>query len=274
MGLLQGKKALIMGVANKRSIAWGIASAFQREGCELAFTYAIERLKDNVTELVATIPSAAGPAPASGGPPNGVPVFPCDVSKQDEIDQTYAKLGEVWGKLDVLVHCIGFAPIEELKGRFVDVTREGMKTALDISAYSLIAITKPALPLFEKAGGGSVMSLSYDAVNKVVPGYNAMAVAKAALETETRYLAADLGPQNIRVNCISAGALKTIASSAVKGISSLREQVALKAPLRRSITQEEVGDVALFLASDLSRCITGATLFADNGFNLLGASWV
>src|ERR1700678_1716640 len=163
MGLLDGKKALIMGVANKRSIAWGIASAFHREGCELAFTYAIERLKSNVVELVATLPD-----------PAKVPVFPCDVGKQEEIDQTYASLTETWGKLDILVHCIGFAPIEELKGRFIDVSREGMKTAVEISAYSLIAITKPALPLFEKAGGGSVLSLSYDAVNKVVPGYNAM----------------------------------------------------------------------------------------------------
>jgi enoyl-[acyl-carrier protein] reductase I len=261
VGLLEGKKALIMGVANKRSIAWGIAQAFQREGCELAFTYAIERLKDNVTELVATLPN-----------PASVPVYPCDVGKQAEIDATYAGLAERWGKLDVLVHCIGFAPIEELKGRFIDVTRDGLKLAVEISAYSLIAITKPALPLFEKAGGGSVMSLSYDAVNKVVPAYNAMAVAKAALETETRYLAADLGPQGIRVNCISAGPLKTIASSAVKGISALRDMVEQKAPLRRNITQEDVGDVALFLASPLSRCITGATLYADNGFNILGGS--
>jgi enoyl-[acyl-carrier protein] reductase I len=260
LGLLEGKKALIMGVANKRSIAWGIAQAFAREGCELAFTYAIERLKDNVTELVATLPNAAS-----------VPVYPCDVGKQDEIDATYAGLTERWGKLHILVHCIGFAPIEELKGRFVDVSRDGLKIAVEISAFSLIAITKPALPLFEKAGGGSIMSLSYDAVNRVVPKYNAMAIAKAALETETRYLAADLGPMNVRVNCISAGPLKTIAASAV-GVSALRDVVEQKAPLRRNITQEEVGDVALFLASPLSRCVTGATIFADNGFNILGLS--
>jgi enoyl-[acyl-carrier protein] reductase I len=260
MGLLEGKKALIMGVANKRSIAWGIAQAFSREGCELAFTYAIERLKDNVTELVATLPNASA-----------VPVYPCDVGKQSEIDATYAGITASWGRLDVLVHCIGFAPVEELKGRFVDVTREGLKLAVEISAYSLIAVTRPALPLFEKAGGGSVMSLSYDAVRKVVPSYNAMAVAKAALETETRYLAADLGPAGIRVNCISAGPLKTIASSAVKGISALRDTVEQKSPLRKNITQEDVGDVAVFLASPLSRCITGAVIYADNGFNILGA---
>lgn len=261
MGLLAGRKALITGVANKRSIAWGIASSFAREGCELAFTYAIDRLKDNVTELVATLPD-----------PSRIPVYPCDVTKQIEIDALYRHLNERWGKLDVLVHCIAFAPIDELKGRFVDMTREGVLLAVEISAYSLVAITRPALPLFEKAGGGSVMSLSYDAVDKVLPNYNAMAVAKAALETETRYLAADLGPSNVRVNCISAGPLKTIASSAVKGITALRDSVEEKAPLRRNISQEDVGDVAVFLASPLSRCITGATLYADNGFNIVGAS--
>jgi enoyl-[acyl-carrier protein] reductase I len=148
------------------------------------------------------------------------------------------------------------------------MTRDGVKMAVEISAYSLVAITKPALPLFEKAGGGSVMSLSYDAVNKVVPKYNAMAVAKAALETETRYLAADLGPAGVRVNCISAGPLKTLAASAV-GVSALRDVVEAKSPMRRNVTQEEVGDVALFLASPLSRCVTGALIYADNGFNVL-----
>jgi enoyl-[acyl-carrier protein] reductase I len=263
VGLLDGKKALIMGVANKRSIAWGIAQAFHREGAELAFTYAIERLKDNVVELVATLPN-----------PASVPVLPCDVGKQEEIDKTYAAITDKWGKLDILVHCIAFAPIAELKGRFVEMTRDGVKLAVEISAYSLVAITRGALPLFEKAGGGSVMSLSYDSVNKVVPSYNAMAVAKAGLETSTRYLAADLGPQGVRVNCISAGPLKTIASSAVKGISALRDVVEQKSPMRRNITQEEVGDVAVFLASPLSRCVTGATIYADNGFNILSASAV
>jgi enoyl-[acyl-carrier protein] reductase I len=261
VGLLDGKKALIMGVANKRSIAWGIAQAFAREGCELAFTYAIERLKESVVELVQTLPDAAR-----------IPVLPCDVSKQEEINALFAAMTERWGKLDVLVHCMAFAPLEELKGRFTDMTRDGLKMAIDISAYSLVAIAKPAMPLFEKAGGGSIMSLTYDAVNKVVPSYNAMAIAKAALETETRYLAADLGPQNIRVNCISSGPLKTLAASAVKGISALRDSVEQRAPLRRNVTQEEVGDVAVFLASPLSRCVTGATIFADSGFNILGHS--
>jgi enoyl-[acyl-carrier protein] reductase I len=263
VGLLAGKKALIMGVANKRSIAWGIANAFQREGAELAFTYATDRLKENVVELVNTLPDH-----------EKMPVIPCDVSKQPEIDACYAQIAERWGKLDVLVHCIAYAPIEELKGRFIEMTRDGLKTAIEISAYSLVAITKPAIPLFEKAGGGSVMSLTYDAVTKVVPNYNAMAIAKAALEAETRYLAADLGPQNIRVNCISSGPLKTLAASAVKGISNLQKAVEAKAPLRRNVTQEEVGDVGVFLASNLSRCVTGATIYADSGFNLLGASAV
>jgi len=261
VGLLTGKKALIMGVANKRSIAWGIATAFHREGCELAFTYAIDRLKENVVELVNTLPEH-----------EKIPVLPCDVSKQTEIDALYAQMGERWGKLDVLVHCIAFAPVEELRGRFIEMTREGLKTAIEISSYSLIALAKPALPLFAKAGGGSIISLTYDAVNKVVSSYNAMAVAKAALETATRYLAADLGPSNVRVNAISSGPLKTLAASAVSGISALRDAVEEKAPLRRNVTQEEVGDVAVFLASPLSRCVTGATVFADCGFNILGAS--
>jgi enoyl-[acyl-carrier protein] reductase I len=259
MGLLDGKKALVMGVANKRSIAWGIATAFQREGAELAFNYAIERLKSNVDELVATLPDHAN-----------IPVMPCDVTKQDEIDALFAELEKRWGRLDILVHCIAFAPLEELKGRFSAVSRSGMLSAIDISAYSLIALARGATPLFEKAGGGSVMSLTFNAAERVVPSYNAMAIAKAALEAETRYLAADLGEKNIRVNTISAGPLKTLAASAVKGISAARELWEAKAPLRRNVTQDEIGNVAVFLASEWSRSITGATVFADNGMNIMG----
>jgi enoyl-[acyl-carrier protein] reductase I len=259
MALLDGKKALVMGVANKRSIAWGIATAFQREGAELAFNYAIERLKSNVDELVATLPDHAN-----------IPVMPCDVTKQDEIDALFAELETRWGRLDILVHCIAFAPLEELKGRFSAVSRNGMLSAIDISAYSLIALARGATPLFEKAGGGSVMSLTFNAAERVVPSYNAMAIAKAALEAETRYLAADLGEKNIRVNTISAGPLKTLAASAVKGISAARELWEAKAPLRRNVTQDEIGNVAVFLASDWSRSITGATIFADNGMNIMG----
>ena len=259
MGLLQGKKALILGVANKRSIAWGIATAFQREGAELAFSYAIDRLKENVDELVGSL---------SGH--ENMPVIRCDVTKQEEIDALYADLTKRWGTLDILVHSIAFAPIEELKGSFTNITRNGLLSAIDISAYSLVALTRGAVPMFEKAGGGSVMSLTFNAAERVVPSYNVMAIAKAALEAETRYLAADLGGKNIRVNTISAGPLKTLAASAVKGISSARELWEAKSPLRRNVTQEEIGNVAVFLASEWSRTITGATLFADNGMNIMG----
>ena len=259
MGLLQGKKALILGVANKRSIAWGIATAFQREGAELAFSYAIDRLKENVDELVGSLPAH-----------ENMPVIRCDVTKQEEIDALYADLTKRWGALDILVHSIAFAPIEELKGSFTNITRNGLLSAIDISAYSLVALTRGAVPMFEKAGGGSVMSLTFNAAERVVPSYNVMAIAKAALEAETRYLAADLGGKNIRVNTISAGPLKTLAASAVKGISSARELWEAKSPLRRNVTQEEIGNVAVFLASQWSRTITGATLFADNGMNIMG----
>lgn len=261
MGLLEGKRALVMGVGNKRSIAWGIATAFQREGARLAFTWPNERLKDNVLELVRTLPGH-----------EDMPVLPCDVAKQEEIDALFAELDGRWGGLDVLVHSIAFAAVEDLKGRFHEISREGLKTAIDVSAYSLVALCRGALPLFEKAGGGSVMSLTYNAVERVVPSYNSMAMAKAVLEAGTRYLAVDLGPSNVRVNTISAGPLKTLAGSAVKGISTARDLMESKAPLRRNITQEEVGEVAVFLASEMSRCVTGANIFADNGFNVLGVT--
>lgn len=261
-GLLEGKKALVMGVANKRSIAWGIASAFQREGAELAFSHPGDpRLLENVVELVRTLPD-----------PDRVPVIACDVSSDVQIAALFGELGERWGKLDVLVHSIAFAPIEELRGRFSEVTRKGMLSAIDVSGYSLLGIVRAAVPLFEKAGGGSVLSMTYNSVERVVPSYNAMAMAKAVLEAETRYLAVDLGPQNIRVNAISAGPMKTLAASAVKGISQARDLMEAKAPLRRNVTQEEIGNVAVFLASEWSRSITGATIFADNGFNVLGVT--
>jgi enoyl-[acyl-carrier protein] reductase I len=261
MGLLDGKRALVTGVANKRSIAWGIATALHREGADLAFNYAIDRLRDNVDELVSTL---AGH--------ERMPVMRCDVTKQEEIDATFAELEHRWGRLDVLVHCIAFAPVEELKGRFVGISRRGLLDAIDVSAYSLVSLTRSAVPLFEKAGGGSVMSLTFNAAERVVPSYNVMAMAKAVLEAETRYLAADLGEKNIRVNTISAGPLKTLAASAVKGISQARGLWEARSPLRRNITQEEVGNVAVFLASDWSRSITGATIFADNGMNILGTT--
>lgn len=261
MGLLDGKKAIVMGVGNQRSIAWGIATAFQREGAELAFNYATERLRENVEKLVVTLPGH-----------ERMPILPCDVTKQEEIDAFFAKIGEQWGKADILVHSMAFAAVEDLRGRFHEISRDGLKLAIDVSAFSLIAISKAVLPLFEKAGGGSVMSLTFNAVDRVVPSYNSMAMAKAVLEAATRYLAADLGPSNIRVNAISAGPLKTLAGSAVKGISAARDLMEVKSPLRRNITQDEVGNVAVFLGSELSRCVTGATIFADNGFNVLGVA--
>lgn len=259
MGLLEGKRALVMGIGNKRSIAWGITTAFQREGATLAFTYPNDRLMGNVEELVRSLPG--------GG---DMPVLPCDVGDQAQIDALFAALGERWESIDVLVHSIGYAAVEDLQGRFHEVSRDGLKLAIDVSAYSLIALTRGALPLLRRSAGGSVMSLTYNAVDRVVPSYNSMAMAKAVLEAATRYLAADLGPEGIRVNCISAGPLKTLAGSAVKGISSVRDLMEAASPLRRNITQEEVGEVAVFLASERSRAITGATIFADNGFNVIG----
>ena len=261
MGLLEGKRAVIVGVGNQRSIAWGIATCFQREGARLAFTYLNDRFKDNVTKLVETLPRH-----------EEIPVIACDAAKSEDVDRLMTDIDKRWNGLDVLVHSIAFAAIEDLKGRFHEISRDGLKTAIDISAYSLVALARAAMPLFEKAGGGSVMSLTYNAVDRVVPSYNSMAMAKAVLEAETRYLAADLGPHNVRVNAISAGPLKTLAGSAVRGISQARDLMEAKAPLRRNITQGEVGNVAVFLASDWSRAVTGATIFADNGFNILGVT--
>lgn len=255
--LLQGKKALIMGVANKRSIAWGIAAAFHREGAELAFTYQNERLKENLDELLDSI-----------GGRDQSPTFPGDVQADDQLTAIFEGLRERWGHLDALAHCIAFADREDLSRPFHEISRSGYAMALDISAYSLIAVARHAAPLM--SAGGSIFTLTYNAVERVVPGYNVMAVAKAALETGVRYLASELGPSQIRVNAISAGPLKTLAGSAVKGISKLRDLTEEVAPLRRNITIEDVGDVAVFLASDLSRSVTGNTIFVDSGFHLMG----
>lgn len=257
--LLKGKKALIMGVANQRSIAWGIAQAYHREGADLAFTYQNERLKENLDELLDTI-----------GGHNRFPTFPCDVQNDEQLRSVFGDLQERWGRLDVLAHCIAYALREDLSRPFHEISRDGYKLALDISAYSLIATARHAVPLMAGNGGGSIFTLTYNAVDRVVPGYNVMAVAKAALETGVRYLASELGPSQIRVNAISAGPLKTLAGSAVRGISKLRDLTEQVAPLRRNITQEDVGDVAVFLASDLSRAVTGNTIFVDSGFHLMG----
>jgi enoyl-[acyl-carrier protein] reductase I len=261
MGLLDGKRALIVGVGNQRSIAWGIATAFQREGARLAFTYLNDRFKDNVTKLVDTLPDHGS-----------IPVLLCDAAKPEDVASLIAEIDRRWQGLDILVHSIAFAPAEDLRGRFHEISRDGLLTAVDVSAFTLVSLSRAALPLFTKAGGGAVMTLTYNAVERVVPSYNSMAVAKAALETCVRYLAVDLGPSNVRVNAISAGPLKTLSASAVKGISTARDIMEAKAPLRRNISQEEVGNVAVFLASELSRCVTGETIFADNGINIVGVA--
>lgn len=261
MGLLEGKKALIVGVGNQRSIAWGIATAFQREGAKLAFTYLNDRFKDNVEKLVETLPDH-----------DQIPVLLCDAAKPEDIKSLIAEIDKRWGGLDILVHSIAYAPVEDLRGRFHEISRDGVLTAVDVSAYTLVSLSRAAMPLFEKSGGGAVMALTFNAVERVVPSYNSMAIAKAALETCVRYLAVDLGPSNVRVNTISAGPLRTLSASAVKGISQARDLMETKSPLRRNITQEEVGNVAVFLASDWSRAVTGETIYADNGLNIVGVT--
>jgi len=257
--LLKGKKALVLGVANKRSIAWGIAAALHREGAELAFTYQHERFKENLDELLDTI-----------GGRHRFPTFPFDAQVDEHLAAIADDLRERWGHLDVLAHCIAFADRDDLTRPFHQISRQGYTLAMDISAYSFLAAARHLAPLMEGAGGGSMFTMTYNAVNRVVPGYNVMAIAKAALETQVRYLAAELGPSQIRVNAVSAGPLKTLAASAVKGLSKLRDVTEAHSPLRRNITPDDVGDVAVFLASDLSRAVTGNTIFVDSGFHIMG----
>lgn len=259
MGLMNGKKCLVMGVANFRSIAWGIARSLHREGAQLAFTYQNDRFRDNVAELVQSLEGH-----------EQMPLLPCDVTVEGDVERLFEALGEQWGQLDVLVHCLAHAKTEDLTGNFVDIDRDGYRFAHEISAWSLIKCAKHAKPLMEAAGGGSIFTLTYLAAERVIEKYNVMATAKAALECNVRYLAAELGPSNIRVNAISAGPLRTLAASAVKGLSHIRTVMEERAPLRRNVTQEEVGDVGLFLASPLSRCVTGEVIYADNGFNIMG----
>jgi enoyl-[acyl-carrier protein] reductase I len=258
MGLMDGRKCLIMGVANQRSIAWGIAQALHREGAQLAFAFAGERLRDNVNKLVESL-----------GDHDDAPVVECDVQQTDQIVALFDGLRQRWGSLDVYVHSVAFARREDLAGAFSELPWDGYAMAQHISAYSLIETSRHARPLLEAAGGGSIMTLTYLAAERVVDKYNVMAVAKAALECNVRYLAAEFGPSNIRVNAISAGPLKTLAASAVRGISTARDHMEERSPLRRNVTQEEVGNVGLFLASDLSSCVTGETIYADNGFNIM-----
>lgn len=254
MGILEGKKALVFGVANKRSIAWGIVEAFLREGATVGISYAGEVLEKRVLPLA----KEAGIAF----------VEQCDVTSDEQIAATFAKAGEHFGTIDVLVHSIAYAPSEDLGGRFRDVSREGFKLALDISAYSLIPLARHAAELMPH--GGSIMALSYYAAEKVVPRYNVMAIAKAALENIVRYLAADLGPQGVRVNALSPGPIKTLAAAGVPGFRTMLKYSEKITPLRSQITQEDVGNVAAFLASDWGRQVTGETIYIDGGYHILG----
>lgn len=256
MKLLEGKKALIFGIANKSSIAWGIAQALHEHGAEIGFSYAIPQLEKRIYPLAEQL---------------GVTfVEMCDVSSDEQIEATFAKAAEHFGEIDILIHAIGFAPREELDGRYVDTSREGFKIALDISAYSFVALSREAAKLMPN--GGSILTLTYYGAEKVVPHYNVMGVAKAALEASTRYLAADLGPDGIRVNAISAGPIKTLAAAGIAGFRKMLTYTEERTPLRRNVDQDEVGQTALWLCSDLSSGVTGEIVHVDAGYNILGMS--
>lgn len=254
---LSGKKALVTGIANNRSIAWGIAQQLNKAGAELGVTYLPDdkgRFEKKVGELV--------------GPLNPTLFLPCDVQSDEQIRETFVQVKEKWGNFDILIHCLAFANKEDLSGDFSNVNRKGFSTALDISAYSLTSLAKEAKPLLNP--GSSIVTLTYIGGVKVVPNYNVMGVAKAALEMSVRYLAAEMGPSNIRVNGISAGPIRTLASSAVGGILDMIRHVEEKAPLKRTVTQAEVGNAAAFLCSDLASGITGQIIYVDAGYEIMG----
>jgi enoyl-[acyl-carrier protein] reductase I len=251
---MKGRVAAIFGLANKRSIAWAIAQNLQAAGAELAISYQNERMKQEAEGLIADLP--------------GAKAFQCDVSSDAEIDQVFAQIKDSYGKLDVLVHSIGFAPAQALHNDFLQTNREDFRIAHDVSVYSLIALSRGAVPLMTE--GGSIITLTYFGAEKVVPHYNVMGVAKAALEASVRYLAADVGKQKIRVNAISAGPIKTLASRGIGGLGDMLKSHSERAPLGRNVDQDEVGKTALFLASDLSTGITGETIYVDCGYNIMG----
>jgi enoyl-[acyl-carrier protein] reductase I len=251
---LEGRVAVIFGLANKRSIAWGIAQKLHEAGAKLAICYQNERLKLDAEGLVAEIP--------------GAEAFQCDVSSDAEIEQVFGQLKERYGKLHILVHSVAFAPADELKNDFIQTSREGFRIAHDVSVYSLIALSRGAAPLM--TDGGSVITLTYFGAEKVVPHYNVMGVAKAALEATVRYLAADLGRQNIRVNAVSAGPIKTLAARGIGGLGEMLKAHAERAPLHRNTEQSEVGGTAAYLASDLASGVTGEVIYVDSGYNIMG----
>jgi enoyl-[acyl-carrier protein] reductase I len=259
MGFLAGKKALITGVASDRSIATGIAEAFKREGAELAFTYQGERLKSRVEEFAAECGSKL--------------VMPLDVSEDRQIDEVMSELQNAWGGLDILIHSIGFAPRDQLAGKYLDaVTREGFRISHDISAYSFAALGKAARPLM-KGRAASLLTLTYLGAVRAVPMYNVMGPAKASLEANVRFMAADLGEEGIRVNGISAGPIKTLAAAGITGFRSMLASAAGASPLKRNVSVEEVANAAAFLSSDLASGITGEILYVDGGYNIMGMSF-
>ncbi len=251
---LAGKTAVVFGLANKRSIAWGIAQKLHEAGATLAICYQNERMKLEAEGLIKDLPGASG--------------FQCDVSSDSEIDALFAALKQKYGKLDVLVHAVAFAPAADMHAEFINTSRDGFRIAMDVSVYSLIAVSRGAAELM--TGGGSIMTLSYYAAEKVVPNYNVMAVAKAGLESTVRYLAWNLGSKNIRVNAISAGPIKTLAARGVGDLTVMMKAHSDRAPLHRNVDQLEVGGAALFLASDLSSAITGEVMYVDCGYNVMG----
>ncbi|MCU1306538.1 MAG: Enoyl-[acyl-carrier-protein] reductase [Acidobacteriaceae bacterium] len=253
---MQGRTAIVFGVANKRSIAWAIAQKLHAAGAKLVITYQNERLEQEAKDLITDLPGAEG--------------FRCDVSNDAEIEQLFAELKSRFGKIHTLVHSVAYAPADELKNDFLFTTREGFRIAHDVSVYSLIAVTRAAVPLMTDEAGGSVMTLTYHGAERVVPRYNVMGVAKAALEATVRYLAADIGKNKIRVNAISAGPVKTLAARGISGFGDMLKSHAERAPLKRNIDASEVGDTALFLASDLSTGITGEVIYVDAGYNIMG----
>lgn len=257
MGFLTGKKALIIGLASNRSIAYGIAKAFHEQGAELAFTYQNERLKDRVKSMAAEF--------------NSTLVFPCDVAHDEEIHALFTNLAKHWQKLDTLIHSVAYAPADQISGDFVSsCTREGFKIAHDISAYSLVGLAQAALPMMEETQG-SILTLTYYGAEKAVPNYNVMGIAKASLEASVRYLAASLGSRGLRVNAISAGPIKTLAAAGIKDFRKIQNAYANMTPLHRNVTIEEVGNTAAFLCSNLASGITGEVVHVDAGYHAVSS---
>ena len=253
-GLMDGKRVMVFGVANERSIAWGISRLFHEHGARLGFNFVGDALEKRVRPLAESVDAEL--------------VVPCDVTDDDQVAETFGRIREEWGGLDVMIHSVAFANKEDLEGRFSGTTRSGFLRAMEISAYSMVHLAREAAALMD--GGGTMLTMTYYGAEKVVENYNVMGVAKAALEASVRYLAADLGPDGIRVNAISAGPIKTLAASGVRGFRNILGVVEERAPLRRNVTQEDVGKTALYLCSDLAAGVTGEVVHVDSGYSILG----